>query len=61
MANGERFEVIMSERNSMQGHTRVIKDKKTGILYIFHGSDNGGGITPLLGIDGKPIIELAEK
>jgi len=59
MANGERFEIIVEERSLSP--TRIVKDKKTGVLYIYHGSDNGGGLTPLLGTDGKPIIELAEK
>ena len=61
MASGKRFEVIVNERSSMNGHTRTVKDKQTGALYIYHGSSNGGGLTPLLGSDGKPMIDPVKK
>jgi len=60
MASGKRFEIIIEDRTTGK-NTRVLKDKETGVLYIYHGSDRGGGITPLLGPDGKPIIEPVEK
>ena len=31
-------------------------DKQTGVNYLFRYSGNGGGLTPLLDRDGKPII-----
>lgn len=31
-------------------------DKETGVNYIFHWNGNAGGITPLLGVDGKPVV-----
>ena len=54
MANEERFEKVYS-----QGGLSAIEiwvDKETGVNYIFHGSGNAGGLTPLLGRDGKPVI-----
>lgn len=31
-------------------------DKETGVNYLFFHRGNGGGLTPLLDSDGKPII-----
>lgn len=31
-------------------------DTETGVNYFFHIAGNGGGLTPLLDRDGKPII-----
>ena len=35
---------------------RIILDTETGVQYLFHESGYAGGLTPLLGPDGKPII-----
>ncbi len=34
----------------------VIVDKETGVNYLFVCRGYGGGLTPLLDSDGKPII-----
>ncbi len=31
-------------------------DKETGVNYIFHWNGSAGGMTPLLGVDGKPVV-----
>lgn len=31
-------------------------DRETGVNYFYHASGYSGGLTPLLGRDGKPII-----
>ena len=31
-------------------------DKETGVNYLFHRDGYGGGLTPLLNADGKPVI-----
>lgn len=38
-------------------------DTFTGVQYLFHTSDCGGGLTPLLDAQGKPVItpEKAER
>lgn len=39
----------------------IIKDLETGILYCVAGKGNGGlTMTPLLGTDGKPLIDKSE-
>lgn len=31
-------------------------DTYTGVNYLFHICGNGGGLTPLLDCDGKPVV-----
>lgn len=31
-------------------------DKATGVQYLYFWSGSGGGVTPLLGRDGRPVI-----
>ncbi|MBP3330529.1 MAG: xylan 1,4-beta-xylosidase [Clostridia bacterium] len=53
-----RFEKIYS-----QGAIEAIEiwvDKETGVNYIFRQSGYAGGMTPLLGKDGKPVISPIE-
>ncbi len=50
----KRFEKIYS-----QGALETIEiwvDKVTGVNYIFRQSGYAGGMTPLLGKDGKPVV-----
>jgi len=37
----------------------IIKDEATGISYLVI-NDGGIAVTPLLGVDGKPITDLVE-
>lgn len=38
------------------GSNEIWVDKKTGVNYYYHNSGYGGGLTPLLDNNGKPII-----
>ena len=49
----DRFERLYS-----QGVLDVMEiwlDTVTGVQYLYHRSGNSGGLTPLLGPDGKPL------
>ena len=35
---------------------RVIIDRETGVNYLYVGCGYGGGLTPLLDENGKPIV-----
>lgn len=53
MANKKRFEKIYSQS---LGTCEIWVDKETGVQYLFHQSGYAGGLTPLLGKDGQPIV-----
>ena len=52
----DRF--YIQEKNAMNfiTETMVIIDKVTGVNYLYVGRGHGGGLTPLIDADGKPII-----
>ena len=58
MAKNDRFEKIYTQ--GVLSVTEIWVDKETGVNYIFHQSGYAGGITPLLGKDGKPVITPLE-
>ena len=54
MAKEDRFERIYSQ--GMVSVVEIWVDKETGINYLFHSEGYGGGLTPLLDREGKPVI-----
>lgn len=50
----KRFEKIYGQ-GAMSG-VDIWLDRHTGVQYLYFWSGNGGGVTPLLGRDGKPVI-----
>ncbi len=54
----ERFEVVHSEGN-LQG-SKIIRDKETGVNYLFSFSGYAGGLTVLIDENGKPLITKSE-
>ena len=55
MAN-DRFDIKEKECVSLMTDAVVIVVKETGVNYLFAHRGYGGGLTPLLDSDGKPII-----
>jgi len=53
MAKNDRFEKTYSQG---LGAMEIWVDKETGVNYVYHSSGYGGGMTVLLGKDGKPVI-----
>ncbi len=58
MAKQKRFEVLLSESPSdgLFMSTVILRDAVTGVLYLHVVNGGGGGLTALLGADGKPLI-----
>ena len=54
--NDERFEIIESALKGTLA-TYVIKDKVTGVQYLYVRGSTGGGLTPLLDSTGNVIVE----
>lgn len=50
-----RFEITYSQ-NSFGSTIEILVDREAGINYIWRRSCNAGGLTPLLGTDGQPVI-----
>jgi len=61
MRKEKKFEVISGENLSLMMSAFVIRDKQTGVLYLFAKSGYGGGLTPLLDAEGKPIVEKSNE
>lgn len=50
----DRFQKVYS-----QGTINVVEiwvDTETGVNYMFHRDGNASGLTPLLSMDGKPVV-----
>lgn len=52
----DRFVRILTEGNAFGASREVWVDKQTGVNYLFVNSGYAGGMTVLLGADGKPVI-----
>ncbi len=54
MAKKERFKTIYSQ--GTLDVVQILEDTETGVNYVFRKTGYGGGMTLLLGKDGKPVI-----
>ena len=56
--DGDRFEVVYEQEEGILAvETKMILvDKATGVNYLFVKSGYGGGLTPLLDENGKPVV-----
>ena len=52
----DRFDIQERENLGLLTETSIIVDKETGVNYLFVACGYGGGLTPLLDAEGKPII-----
>ncbi|MBD5129631.1 MAG: xylan 1,4-beta-xylosidase [Ruminococcaceae bacterium] len=63
MADKDRFVKTYSQLDSVLNatSTQIFVDTETGVNYVFHKDGYGGGLTPLLDKDGKPVVTPIEK
>ncbi len=52
----ERFLKLHSEGSTLGYQRSIWVDRETGVNYIFMYAGYAGGLTPLLGADGKPVV-----
>ena len=52
----ERFIEVLDEGSTWTTKREIWVDKTTGVNYLWIDSGYGGGLTPLLGADGKPVV-----
>ena len=55
MAKEKRF-VMVDTQSSFANEYREVVDTTTGVHYLIWQNGYAGGVTPLLGADGKPVI-----
>ena len=55
-----RFQIVSEEKHDVMSYSRILRDKETGILYLYHAWGYGGGLTPLFDRDGKPLTDKTE-
>ena len=55
MSKPKRFETVYQESTMLTEKT-IFVDKETGVNYLYIANDFGGGLTPLLDSDGKPVV-----
>lgn len=48
--------LIIDDSNNGLGYMRIIVDKETGVMYLFHGSGYKGGMTTMVDASGNPMI-----
>jgi hypothetical protein len=56
----DRFDIKEKEGMGLATHAYVIVDKETGVNYLYVHCGYGGGLTPLLDKEGKPIVTRVE-
>lgn len=56
----ERFEKIYKEQHGVFDQTEIWVDRETGVHYLWHRSGYGGGLSPLLDAEGKPVVRKKE-
>ncbi|MFC3859588.1 DUF6440 family protein [Deinococcus antarcticus] len=56
MQNEPRFDVIYEQGKGLNEQTRVLRDRETGVCYLFYWMSTGAGLTVLVDKDGKPIV-----
>ena len=57
--SNDRFEVVHREGGALAeaGLRMILRDRETGVCYLWVWSGNGAGLNPLLDAEGKPLIE----
>ena len=52
----ERFIKVLDEGSAFGWQRTIFVDRQTGVNYLYIASGYGGGLTPLLSADSKPIV-----
>lgn len=59
--NDERFKKTYEQSAGFGNSVSILVDKETGVNYIFYKSGYGGGLSPLLDNQGKPVITTIDR
>jgi len=53
----KRFEVVLNESTKALTSTMILRDKQTGVHYLYVAAGYGGGLTALLDKNGNPVSD----
>ncbi|MDO5494932.1 MAG: DUF6440 family protein [bacterium] len=53
----KRFEIMLQESRGFGETQQILRDTVTGVCYLVATSGYGCGITPLLNVDGSPVVD----
>jgi len=56
----KRFEVVLNESTKALTSTMILRDKQTGVHYLYVAAGYGGGLTALLNENGNPVIDKVD-
>ncbi|NLL46890.1 MAG: xylan 1,4-beta-xylosidase [Clostridiales bacterium] len=51
-----RFVVVSEESTGFGRGFTILLDRETGVNYLYYQSGYGGGLTPLLDNQGRPVV-----
>jgi len=57
----KRFEVVSNESTKALTSTMILRDKHTGVHYLYVAAGYGGGLTALLDENGNPVINNGDE
>ena len=60
MKEGKRFEVVYQQSVGLASEVRILRDRATGVEDLATWFGQAGGVTPLIGPDGLPVISKAQ-
>ena len=60
MAKKDKRFVVVYEEAGFAASSQIIVDRLTGVNYLWVNEGYGGGLTPLLDKDGKPLVTPVE-
>ena len=52
----ERFIKVLDGGSAFGWQRTIFVDRQTGVNYLWISSGYGGGLTPLLNADGRPVV-----
>lgn len=55
MSKDSRFETVY-EQKTLTESTRILRDRETGVCYLYQWAGAGGGLTVLVDREGKPVV-----
>ena len=53
-----RFEIVERQKLAIGEIVEILRDKQTGVMYLYRRDGYSGGLTVLVDKDGKPLTTI---